>query len=86
MTCLINSNIKNYKCMETKVKKKKQIKRRFLGKFDNFTDKVDRNFNKKMLKAYLRGNTMFSFGLDSETRQPIMHRVLQEYYEPKAVN
>lgn len=66
--------------------KKPVIKRRFLGKLDNFTDKVDRNFNKKMLKAYLRGNTHFSFGVDEQKKMPIMYKVLQEYYEPKVIN
>lgn len=61
-------------------------KRRFLGKTDNFADKQERNFNKKMLKAYLRGDANFSFGLDSETRQPIMFKVLQETYEVKSVS
>lgn len=47
--------------------------RKFLGKLDNFEDKVERNFQKKALKAYLRGWTHFTFGRDSETNRPITY-------------
>jgi len=68
------------------VKTKSRIKRRFLGKLNGFTDSVDRNFNKKMLKAYLRGDTHFSFGLDEQKHTPIMYKVLQELYKPKKLH
>lgn len=81
MTCSkeVSKNVST-ECKQPIVKKP-IIKRRFLGKLNGFDDNVDRNFNKKMLKAYLRGNTRFSFGLTRESRQPIMYDVQQEYYE-----
>lgn len=42
---------------------KTQPQRRiFLGKLDNFKDKEERRINQKMLRAYLKGNTVFYDG------------------------
>ena len=38
---------------------KAEPKRRFKGKIDNFESKEERNFEKKHLKAYLRGDKYF---------------------------
>jgi hypothetical protein len=53
-----------------------QTKRQFLGKLDNFTSKEERNFEKKHLRCYLRGDKFFEYGHD-EVGQPIRREVQQ---------
>jgi len=53
----------------------------FKGKLIDFKDKEERNFEKKHLKAYLRGDEFFEYGLD-ERGKPIIRKVQQEYIEP----
>ena len=38
------------------------VRRKFLGKLENFIDKEDKALEKKHLKAYLRGYTSFRHG------------------------
>jgi hypothetical protein len=64
--------------------KKEQPKKRrqFLGKLDGFTNpdgtinKIERNFQNKHLKAYLRGDEYFTFGKDQKTREPQYFKTL----------
>jgi hypothetical protein len=56
-----------------------RLTRRFLGKTSDFKDRKENNFNKSMLKAYLRGNESFISGMNPSNGQPIYHEVLQEY-------
>jgi len=59
-----------------------KVRRRFLGKTEDFENQRDKNFEKKHLKAYLRGNTQFRFGFENmnDIRVPKYHKVEQEYY------
>lgn len=61
----------------------KNLTRKFLGKIDGFRDKRERNFEKKHLRAYLKGHAIFRDGstLDPNTgiRHPNMFKVQQEY-------
>lgn len=59
---------------------KNKITRTFDGKLDNFTSKQESNFHKKMLRAYLRGDTQFQDGRDN-FRNPVMFKVQQTYKE-----
>lgn len=45
-------------------------RRSFGGKIDNFESKVERAFEKKHLKAYLKGYETFTFGRNAVTREP----------------
>ena len=56
-----------------------RLTRRFLGKTSDFKDRKENNFNKAMLKAYLKGATQFAFGINNSNGQPVYHEVLQEY-------
>ena len=56
-------------------------KRKFKGKIDNFDSKEERNFEKKHLKAYLRGDKYFFYGTDA-LGKPIQYEVQQEWIEP----
>lgn len=61
----------------------KKIRRRFLGKTENFKSKEERNFEKAHLKAYLKGKTMFRHGFESGMhglKMPKYHRTKQELY------
>ena len=60
-------------------------KRIFKGKLDSFTSKEERNFEKKHLKAYLRGDKYFFFGVDAKG-EPIRYEVLQEIAEPEVIS
>lgn len=42
--------------------KKALVSRRFLGKIDNFVDKQEKAYEKKHLKAYLKGDKKFLVG------------------------
>jgi len=42
--------------------RKEQLRRSFGGKMFNFDSNEERNFNKKALKAYLKGHKRFRFG------------------------
>ena len=54
---------------------KKRTSRRFLGVFP-----PQNNYDKKHLRAYIKGYTRFQYGIDAQG-YPIYHNVLQEYYE-----
>jgi len=56
-----------------------RLTRRFLGKTSDFKDRKENNFNKAMLKAYLKGATQFAFGINPSNGKPLYHEVLQEY-------
>ena len=46
----------------------KEEKRRFFtGKLSNFISKTERNFEKKNLRAYLKGHERFKFGRNKVT-------------------
>ena len=55
--------------------KDKNLTRVFLGKLSGFQSKQERNFEKKHLKSYLRGDVTFSYGYDNE-RKPKFYKVL----------
>lgn len=38
------------------------LRRRFLGKLDNFNNRTEQAFEKRNLKAYLKGEDKFKFG------------------------
>lgn len=63
------------------MKKDKNLRKEFLGKLDGFVDKVEKNFQKKHLKAYLRGDEYFTFGRDSKTGEPSWFKVLYTFTE-----
>lgn len=48
------------------ISERKQTTRRFLGKTENFENKLERNFYDKMLKAYLKGQDSFRFGFKTD--------------------
>lgn len=52
-----------------------KFRRTFGGKIEGFADKWERAFEKKHLKAYLRGDKKFSYGIDPISRNPIMFDV-----------
>jgi hypothetical protein len=68
------------------MEKRRKLKRQFLGKVGNklsdFTDKQEMQFEKKHLKAYLRGDEKFITGYDcdpnSMLRTPIYVKVQQK--------
>ena len=72
--------------------KKTDQRRRFLGTVGNspsdYASKGEMAFEKKHLKAYLRGNAFFQFGFKTETmsttglsfRVPNFVKVKQEFY------
>lgn len=39
----------------------------FGGKTENFKNKVDKVFNQRMLRAYLKGHEFFHYGIDATT-------------------
>lgn len=53
--------------------------RKFLGKTEGFTDKTERHFYQRMLKAYHAGHQFFHFGYETimGQRQRKSHLVLQ---------
>lgn len=62
----------------TEIKKEEEVNqiesRKFLGVFPPIS-----SFDKKHLKAYLRGNFLFGHGRNKDG-SPTMHEVEQEYY------
>lgn len=62
----------------------KILSRSFEGKLDNFESKEERRFEQKHLKAYLKGWTQFTYGVnvDKETgiKFPKYHEVKQSYF------
>lgn len=68
----------------TQLEPTKNKVRVFKGKINNFTSKEERNFEKKHLKAYLRGDKFFTYGIDN-LGKPITHEVQQEYIEPTII-
>ena len=65
---------------------KKQFTRTFDGKTDGFTDKSERSFEQKHLKAYLKGNETFQYGFKINSfgqRVPSIHKVKQTLIENK---
>ena len=62
----------------------KTLLRQFKGKIDNFSSKEERNFEKKHLKAYLRGDKYFFYGID-DLGNPKRYEVQQELVEPKII-
>lgn len=86
--------MKSYGVTYFKIKKMKNTeekKKQFLGKLGNtinnsktgflgdFIDKIERNFQKKHLKAYLRGDEYFSFGKNQKTGEPEWYKVLYTF-------
>lgn len=57
-----------------------KLRRRFLGKTENFKSKEEKHFYNRMLKAYLKGNEYFFFGINEENNQPNIVKIEQEYY------
>lgn len=55
--------------------KKAELRRSFGGKTENFTDKQERNFEHKHLKAYLKGHTRFRNGINPILRTPNWYEV-----------
>ena len=67
---------------------KEIVGRKFLGKLDNFDSKEDRNFNKKMLKAYLAGDAEFYYGWKKDKKGKkihVLHTTKQKYIYNTAV-
>lgn len=59
---------------------KSTARRSFGGKLDGFTDKTDRAFNQRMLRAYLKEQERFRFGFrDEKNAVGIMMRVPAYY-------
>lgn len=59
---------------------KQKITRTFDGKIDNFIDKEDARHQKKMLRAYLRGDTHFQNGwINLKMKMPKLFKVEQTY-------
>lgn len=60
---------------KTNKKQKENVTRAFTGMLMEGwgDDKRLRNFEKKRLKAYLRGDDKFSFGINRFTKAPIMY-------------
>lgn len=54
----------------------KYTDRKFLGKLENFTSLAEKKFEKKHFRAYKRGQSSFTHGVD-EKGYPIYHPVLQ---------
>lgn len=71
----------NLKIMTT-IKINTEPRRKFKGKIDNFTNKAERNFEKKHLKAYLKGDMYFFYGKD-EFGNAVRYEVQQELVEPE---
>ena len=66
------------------MKKDQNLRKEFLGKLDGFINKVEKNFQKKHLKAYLRGDEYFTFGRNQKTREPEWFKVLYTFLkQPK---
>ncbi len=53
-----------------------KTKRSFGGKIDNFETKEERNFQKKHLRAYLKGNSHFRHGFDLKGK-PIFFKTIE---------
>ena len=49
----------------TQFKAEPQLRRSFGGKIDNFTNKLERAFEQRHLKAYLKGKQYFRFGFNA---------------------
>lgn len=60
-----------------------KIRRKFLGKTEDFVDKEEQRFEQKHLKAYIKGKTQFRYGYETINGQrfPAWHRVKQDFYE-----
>ena len=58
------------------------ISRKFTGKLSGFSDKVQRNFYKKALKAYIRGKSEFAFGINPNDllERPMKYKTPQKYF------
>ncbi len=59
-------------------KKKEELKRSFGGKTNNFLNKEEKDFEKKHLKAYLKGYKYFNCGFRTNkfgTREIVSHEV-----------
>src|SRR5690242_18676364 len=56
------------------------VRKKFLGKTEDFIDKMEERFEKKHLRAYLKGKSTFRYGFhtdNSQTRQISWHKVKQ---------
>lgn len=68
-----------------KLKKDEVLVRRFGGKISGFKDNAEANFEKKHLKAYLKGDKYFRHGFKDEDdiRVPAYHKVKEEWKKVK---
>lgn len=58
---------------------KKRYTRKFLGKIDGFTDKRERDFEKKHLAAYLKGHERFADGYELNAEgKPIVDSIVNK--------
>lgn len=58
------------------IEKPKKKEREFMGKLVGpYMNKQEKNMEKKRLKAYLKGEELFSFGVNPMTRKPYLFRV-----------
>lgn len=55
---------------------KKELRRSFGGKIDNFKDKTEKAFQQRHLKAYLKGNKLFRMGFDNN-KKPNWYKVIE---------
>jgi len=60
-------------------KDKKVVSRKFLGKLTDFTSPQERAFEKKHLKAYIRGHQFFTFGFKEEQMGEMKIRIPAHY-------
>lgn len=51
-----------------------KLSRKFGGKTEGFVDNQEKKFESAHLKAYLRGDTRFTFGRD-DNNKPVYHDV-----------
>ena len=62
----------------------KILSRSFEGKLDNFENAYERHLEQKHLKAYLKGYTYFTYGVDVDPQSgissKIYHKVKQSYF------
>jgi len=68
------------------------LRRKFLGRLDNFFNVDERAFEKRNLRAYLKGKSIFTYGTEPthwNTKQPQRFKVAEgvaiEYLTPKQV-
>lgn len=65
--------------MDSPQKNEVKKKRSFGGKIDNFIDKEERAFEKRHLRAYIKGWKRFQQGRNPETKEPIYYDVIENW-------